>query len=430
MYGAVKESFFVRYVANELAQEPDFGEAAVRAGGLKINTTLDPVLQREARAAMKKVLPTAGDPDAAIVAIRPKTGEIVAMASTRYFRTDQFDLTSQSRRQPGSTFKPITLATAIEQGIDPSATTYMSAPFSWRPDENSPTWTVATAGDNYAGAVSLENATLASDNTVYAQLAIDVGPANIVDMAERLGVRSSPLEPVPSITLGANGVSPLEMTTAYATLANGGIYHPPTAIESVLDAEGQKLLGKRTRGVRVIEDGVAAEVTRILGENMRSGTGTGALMSDDRPEAGKTGTTDNHTDAWFCGYTPTLATCVWIGYPDETKSLYNVEGVGAVSGPTLPADIWHLFMDSALAGTPPVNFAAPKNPVAWNGFTSQFENRIVSSISAPDLTLSMPAPQKTVTVPAAPAAATTTGAPPATQAPAATAPSTTAEALP
>ena len=153
-------------------------------------------------------------------------------------------------------------------------------------------------------------------------------------------------------------------------------------------------------------------------------------MSDDRPEAGKTGTTDNHTDAWFCGYTPTLATCVWIGYPDETKSLYNVEGVGAVSGPTLPADIWHLFMDSALAGTPPVNFAAPKNPVAWNGFTSQFENRIVSSISAPDLTLSMPAPQKTVTVPAAPAAATTTGAPPATQAPAATAPSTTAEALP
>ena len=430
VYGAVKESFFVRYVANELAQEPDFGEAAVRAGGLKINTTLDPVLQREARAAMKKVLPTAGDPDAAIVAIRPKTGEIVAMASTRYFRTDQFDLTSQSRRQPGSTFKPITLATAIEQGIDPSATTYMSAPFSWRPDENSPTWTVATAGDNYAGAVSLENATLASDNTVYSQLAIDVGPANIVDMAERLGVRSSPLEPVPSITLGANGVSPLEMTTAYATLANGGIYHPPTAIESVLDAEGQKLLGKRSRGVRVIEDGVAAEVTRILGENMRSGTGTGALMSDDRPEAGKTGTTDNHTDAWFCGYTPTLATCVWIGYPDETKSLYNVEGVGAVSGPTLPADIWHLFMDSALAGTPPVNFAAPKNPVAWNGFTSQFENRIVSSISAPDLTLSMPAPQKTVTVPAAPAAATTTGAPPATQAPAATAPSTTAEALP
>lgn len=423
VYGAFKESFFVRYVANELAGEPDFGEAAVRAGGLTINTTLDPLLQRQARAAMEQVLPTAGDPDAAIVSIRPKTGEIVAMASTRAFRTDQFDLTSQSRRQPGSTFKTITLATAIEQGIDPSATTYMSAPFSWRPDENSPTWDVATAGDKYAGAITLENATLASDNTVYAQLAIDVGPANIVEMAKRLGVRTSPLEPVPSLTLGADGVSPLEMATVYATLANGGVYHPPTAIKTVHDATGQQLLGERNRGVRVIQDGVAAEVTRILGENMHSGTGTGALMSDDRPEAGKTGTTDNHTDAWFCGYTPTLATCVWIGYPDETKSLYNIEGVGAVSGPTLPADIWRLFMDAALAGTPPVNFAAPKTPVAWSGFTSQFENRIVSTVSAPDLTLSMPPPLATVTVQADPAAP---GDPAATT----IAPSTSAVAVP
>lgn len=430
VYGAVKESFFVRYVANELSKEPDFGEAAVRAGGLQIHTTLDPVLQAKARAAMKKVLPTPGDPDAAIVSIRPKTGEIVAMASTRYFRTDQFDLTSQSRRQPGSTFKTITLATAIEQGIDPSATTYMSAPFSWRPDANSPTWDVATAGGEYAGAVSLENATLASDNTVYAQLAIDVGPANIVDMAHRLGVRTSPLEPVPSLTLGADGVSPLEMATVYATIANGGVYHPPTAIKSVRDAEGKQLLGTRNRGVRVIQDGVAAEVTRILGENMHSGTGTGALMSDDRPEAGKTGTTDNHTDAWFCGFTPTLATCVWIGYPDETKSLYNIEGVGAVSGPTLPADIWHNYMDSALEGTPPVNFAAPKTPVAWSNFSSQFENRIVSTVSAPDLTLSMPPPQKTVTVPAAPASTATTAVPPTTTAPEATQPSTTAAAVP
>ena len=430
VYGAVKESFFVRYVANELAKEPDFGEAAVRAGGLQIHSTLDPVLQAKARAAMHKILPTPGDPDAAIVSIRPKTGEIVAMASTRNFHTDQFDLTSQSRRQPGSTFKTITLATAIEQGIDPSATTYMSAPFSWRPDPSSPTWNVATAGGEYAGAVSLENATLASDNTVYAQLAIDVGPPNIVDMAKRLGVRTSPLTPVPSITLGAEGVSPLEMATVYATLADGGVYHPPTAIKTVLDASGQQLLGKRNRGVRVIQDGVAAEVTRILGENMHSGTGTGALMSDDRPEAGKTGTTDNHTDAWFCGFTPTLATCVWIGYPDATKSMYNIEGVSAVSGPTLPADIWHTYMDSALAGTPPVDFPAPKTPVAWSRFSSQFANRVVSTVSVPAVTLSMPAPQKTVTVPAAPAVTSTTAVPPTTTAPATTEPSTTAAAVP
>ena len=421
VYGKVSESFFVRYVADELSKDPDFGTAAVRAGGLQITTTLDPKLQAKARAAMHKVLKTPGDPDAAIVSIRPKTGQIVAMASTRYFRKDQFDLASQGRRQPGSTFKTITLATAIEQGIDPSGTTYMSAPFSWQPDANSAVWNVATAGGNYAGPISLENATLASDNTVYAQLAIDVGPANIVDMAQRLGVRRSPLEAVPSLTLGADGVSPLEMATVYATLANGGLYHAPTAIKTVTDADGQVLMQGQSPGVRVIQDGVAAEVTRILGENMHSGTGTGALMSDDRPEAGKTGTTDNHTDAWFCGYTPTLATCVWIGYPDATRPMYGVEGVGAVSGPTLPADIWHLFMDSALAGTPPVNFAAPRKPVAWSTFESQFANRIVSTVSAPEATLSMPA---TTAKPPA----TTAPAPPATTAPAP--PATTTQAAP
>lgn len=390
IYGAVKESFFVRHVSDELAKNPDIGEAAVRAGGLRITTTLDPRLQAQARAAMKKVLPTPGDPDAAIVAIRPKTGEIVAMASTRYFRKDQFDLTTQGRRQPGSTFKTMTLAAAIEQGIDPSSTRYMSAPFSWTPDDNSPTWTVGTAGGSYSGAVSLEQATLASDNTVYAQLAIDVGPANIVQMARRLGVRQSELEPVPSITLGANGVSPLEMATAYATLANGGVYNPPTAIRSVEDPDGVEILQRRNRGVRVIQDGVAAEVTRILGENMYAGTGTGARTTDGRPQAGKTGTTDDHTDAWFCGYTPDLATCVWIGYPDATKPLYNIEGVGAVSGPTLPADIWHLFMDEALKGTPPHDFRAPRDPLDFAPFTSKFANRVVEPVEAPAITLEMP----------------------------------------
>ena len=414
VYGKVAESFFVRYVADELSKNPDIGSAGVRAGGLQITTTLDPKLQAKARSAMHQVLKTTGDPDAAIVSIRPKTGQIVAMASTRYFHKDQFDLASQGRRQPGSTFKPITLATAIEQGIDPSATTYMSAPFSWQPDPNSPVWNVATAGGEYAGPISLENATLASDNTVFAQLAIDVGPANIVDMAKRLGVRTSPLEAVPSLTLGADGVSPLEMATVYATLADGGVYHAPTAIKQVTDADGKLLVTGHSPGVRVVQDGVAAEVTRILGENMHSGTGTGALMSDDRPEAGKTGTTDNHTDAWFCGYTPTLATCVWIGYPDETKPMIGVEGVGAVSGPTLPADIWHIYMDSALGGTPPVSFAAPKTLPSWARFDSQFANRVVSTISAPDLTLTMPPPQ-TVTV---------------TQPPASTAPAATVQAAP
>lgn len=406
VYGKVRESFFVRYVAEELTSDPDFGDAAVRAGGLRIETTLDPRLQAQARAAMKAILKTPGDPDAAIVAIRPKTGEIAAMASTRAFRKDQFDLASQGRRQPGSTFKTFTLATAVEQGIDPRATQYMSAPFSWQPDSESAVWQVGTAGGEYGGGVTLENATLASDNTVYAQLAIDVGPDNIADMARRLGVRRSKLVPVPSITLGSSGVSPLEMATAYATLANGGVYNPPTAVKAVKDSDGNVLVGRRDRAVRVIQDGVAAEVTRILGENMYEGTGTGARTTDGRPQAGKTGTTDDHTDAWFCGYTPDLAACVWIGYPDETKPLYNVEGVAAVSGPTLPADIWHLFMDAALADVPAREFRAPRQPVEWATFTSQFADRIVSSVTAPEITLEMPKPKP----------ATTAGEPPATSA--------------
>jgi len=143
----------------------------------------------------------------------------------------------------------------------------------------------------------------------------------------------------------------------------------------------------------VIQDGVAAEVTRILGENMYSGTGTRARTSDGRPQAGKTGTTDDNTDAWFCGYTPDLATCVWIGYPDSTRPLYNVEGVRAVSGPTLPSDIWHLFMDEAVKGTPPKAFPAPRNPVSWSTFTSMFANRVVEPVEAPELTLEMPKPK-------------------------------------
>jgi len=257
-------------------------------------------------------------------------------------------------------------------------------------------------------------------------------------MARRLGVRRSELVPVPSITLGSSGVSPLEMATAYATLANGGVYNPPTAVKAVKDADGNVLVGRRDRSVRVIQDGVAAEVTRILGENMYAGTGTGARTSDGRPQAGKTGTTDDHTDAWFCGYTPDLAACVWIGYPDETKPLYNIEGVGAVSGPTLPADIWHLFMDAALADVPAREFRAPRQPVEWASFTSQFADRIVSSVTAPEVTFEAPKPKPATTAeePATTApepveTAPVETAPPATTAPVETAPPpATAAAVP
>jgi penicillin-binding protein 1A len=217
---------------------------------------------------------------------------------------------------------------------------------------------------------------------VYARLAIDVDPPAIADMARRLGVNQAHLSGGPAITLGVDGVTPVEMASAYATFAAQGVYHTPHAVSSVSFASGAAPKVFPVKGKRVLQDGVAAEVTRILGENMVSGTGKGARMSDGRPEAGKTGTTDEYRDAWFCGFTPDLATCVWIGYPKGEIQLINVEGVSRVSGPTLPADIWHVFMDAALAGKPKTGFPDPKHPPVYTPFDSQFTQQ-ASAYTAP-----------------------------------------------
>jgi penicillin-binding protein 1A len=376
--------YFVNYVRNALTNDPSFGPAAVRNGGLRVQTTIDPRMQKLAYSAMRAVLkkpPCEGnpnsscDPASVIVSIDPHTGEILAMASTASYSQSQFNL-AQGRRQAGSTFKPFTLATAIEEGIDPATTRYMSAPLDINPGTDlyrkyGP-WHPRTADGTYVGPITIEAATLRSDNTVYARLAIDVDPPAIADMARRLGVNQAHLSDGPAITLGVDGVTPVEMASAYATLAAQGVYHAPHAVSSVSFASGAPPKVYPVKGKRVLQDGVAAEVTRILGENMLAGTGVGARMADGRPEAGKTGTTDEYRDAWFCGYTPDLATCVWIGYPKGEIQLLNVEGVSRVSGPTLPADIWKIFMTAALAGKPQTDFPAPKHPPVFTPFQSQF----------------------------------------------------------
>ncbi len=381
--------YFVNYVRSALQDDPAFGAAAVRNGGLRVRTTIDPRLQKTAYGAMRSVLrkePCLGnpapscDPAAVIVSIDPRSGEIRAMASTAQFSQSQFNL-AQGQRQVGSTFKPFTLATAIEEGIDPATTRYLSAPFDINPGSalfrQYGAWHPRTAGGDYVGPVTIEAATLRSDNTVYARLAIDVDPRAIRDMARRLGVNRAHLSVGPAITLGVDGVTAVEMASAYATLAAQGVYHTPHAISRVDFASGAKSKTFAVKGKRVVQDGVAAEVTRILGENMVSGTGAGARMSDHRPEAGKTGTTDQYRDAWFCGYTPVLATCVWIGYPKGEIQLLNVEGVSRVSGPTLPADIWHAFMNAALARTPATDFPAPRHPPVFAPFQSFFTQEAV-----------------------------------------------------
>ena len=415
-YTAIREPYFFSYVEDLLQQE--YGTNTVREGGLKVYTTIRPGLQNAANAAVTHVLNEKTDPASAVVAIDPATGAIRAMTAVTPGRTgNQFNFVTSAARQPGSTFKTIALATAVSEGVDPFTTDYLSAPFYYAPLK----WNVQTYEHTYKGVESLESATLQSDNTVYARLALDVGPQNIVAMARKLGVRTSPLTPNPSIALGAESVTPLEEASAYATLAAQGVYSKPMAITKVVLSDGKVDTsagwGKPQRQ-RVIPDWVASTVTQVLEQNMLYGTGTGAHVSG-RTDAGKTGTTDNYADAWFSGYTPTLEATVWIGYPQGEVPMLDVHGI-AVSGPTFPADIWHLFMESATAGRPNVDFPTPKTKPVWQNWHGQYEYGLAytvpSTTTTSQATVAKPPPSTTATVvePATTASVPTITVPPPT----------------
>jgi penicillin-binding protein 1A len=374
LYTTIREPYFFSYVRDELIAE--YGAATVRSGGLKVYTTIDPRFQRAAQKAIRDTLYEPTDPAAAVISINPKNGAIRAMTAViPGNRKNQFNLLSQARRQSGSTFKTFVLAAAVEEGINPATTTYRSAPFYYQPDpdgncEDGSWWCVETYGRDYVGWTSIERATLRSDNTVYAQLTLDVTPEAVAEMARKLGVRS-PLDAdgafVPSIGLGAMDVSPLDMASAYATLAAGGIYSEPMAIRKVVLPTGEDKeagWGKPKRQ-RVISDGVAYTVTRILEQNIDYGTGVGADYG--HPAAGKTGTTEEWSDAWFCGYTPRLGTTVWVGYPKGKISMESVHGI-PVTGGSFPAQIWRLFMSSAIGGLDPVEFEEPRDWPEWSDF--------------------------------------------------------------
>lgn len=367
LYKEIREPYFFAYVRDQLIRA--YGTETVRSGGLTVYTTIVPRWQRAARDAIRGTLTEPTDPAAAVISIDPATGAIRAMTAVVPGRRDnQFNLLSQARRQPGSTFKTFVLTAAVEQGIDPDTSYYVSAPFTYRPvgdgncDDGS-WWCVKTYDSRYAGWISITKATLRSDNTVYAQLTLDVGPERIAAVARKMGVRT-PLDVngsyFPSMGLGSIAVSPLDMASAYATLAAGGIYSEPMAIRRVVLADGSDDTEagwgtpKRTR---VLSDGVAAEVTRILEDNVSYGTGTRAAFG--RPAAGKTGTTDRHADAWFVGYTPDLATAVWMGYQAGEIPMENVHGI-AVSGGSFPAQIWRLMMERTIGLRPVRDFPAAK----------------------------------------------------------------------
>ncbi|MDQ3647090.1 MAG: transglycosylase domain-containing protein [Actinomycetota bacterium] len=345
-YTTRREPYFFDYVEEKLIEE--YGVGVYRRGGLRIHTTINPKLQEAARKAITGQLSLPSDPSSAIVSIDPKTGYIKAMASSGTYNDRSFNLAAQGHRQPGSAFKTMVLTAAIRKGYSPTSTTYSSRPLNLNVPGYGP-WKVQTYDQSYGGSMNLVRGTLKSDNTIYAQLIIDVGPKTVRETARLLGITTK-LDGLPAEGLGGLrlGVSPLEMSNAYATLASGGIRNEPKAIRKVEFDDGKSDdLGKPKRK-RVISDGIALEVTKILKQNVQSGTGTKASI--DCPSAGKTGTTDNFNDAWFVGYTPKLASSVWVGYPNALKEMRSVHGT-SVAGGTFPASIWHDYMVVASAGS-------------------------------------------------------------------------------
>jgi penicillin-binding protein 1A len=373
LYTKIREPFFFSYVRELLIDT--YGASTVRGGGLKVHTTINPRFQKLAVQAMRNTLGEPGDPASAIVSINPRSGAIRAMTSVVPGRKNlEFNIAAQGKRQSGSSFKTFVLVEAVRQGINPFSTSYLSAPLHWQPDPNSEAWDVATYSHSYLGSVPISTATLSSDNTVYARLTLDVGPENVVRTARLMGIKTK-LLPVASIGLGSNSVSVLEMASAYATLAAGGVYSEPMAIKEVVLASGEvdrtANWGKPKRR-RVLTDGQAMAVTQILQDNMTGGTGTGAYYGDPY-SAGKTGTTDEHVDAWFAGYTPRASTVVWVGYPNAQIEMNSVHGI-TVAGGTFPADIWHLFMQGAFGGMRYVGWPDPKNPAVWASVDLEYAN--------------------------------------------------------
>jgi penicillin-binding protein 1A len=362
-----RQPYFFDYVENELIEK--YGVNTVRRGGLEVHTTIDPLLQRVALEAMRSTLPYSTDPASALVSIDPRSGDIRAMVNSTSYGQSQFNLAAQGHRQPGSTFKAFVLTTAIKQGIDPYSTYYTSKPLDlWLPRWGH--WTVHTADEGYQGTINLKQATVTSDNTVFAQLDLDVGPEAVARTAESMGI-TSPLDGIPAEGIGGLrvGVSPLEMADAYATLASGGVHHDPVAITRVVFPNGHVDRPERHHPRRVLSRPVAWQVTRLLRDNITEGTGT-AAYTGCAGQAGKTGTTDEYTDAWFAGYQPNLASVVWVGYPESNAiSMSSVHGI-IVFGGTFPAEIWHsLYSD---AGVPCEEFSEPSQQISWAPFYGRY----------------------------------------------------------
>jgi membrane peptidoglycan carboxypeptidase len=338
--------------------EEQLGPQALQRGGLRIHTTMNPEMQHAAVETSQEVLPYPHDPSAAVVTVEPQTGAIRALAG----QEGEFNLALDARRQPGSSFKPIVLAAALRDDISPQST-YISRELNFYYQDEF--YEVHNYDYIERGEISVADAMAESDNTVFVQLASDVGLDNVVETAEDLGITST-VDPYPSTAIGGlgTGVSPLDMASAYSTFAGGGIHREPYSIENIeRNSYGQSetVYDHEIGGQRVLSGNEAAVETEVLRGVVEDGTATMFHDLDEEighPSAGKTGTTDNFADAWYVGYTPRLCTSVWVGYPEGRKSLVGVHGVLEPNGETFPMDIWSNYMAQATEGDLSLDFPA------------------------------------------------------------------------
>jgi penicillin-binding protein 1A len=355
-------AYFVEEVKQWVLDDERFGATAqdrrdlLFGGGLRIQTTVDLAQQAAAEAAVGAVLPDPAGPSASLVSIEPATGFVRAMVGGRDFfgpgENAKLNLATQGPRQAGSSFKPMVLAAALAQGIDPQ--TQISAPACIDiPLEDGQIWHPCNYGGGGAGTVSIVEGTVRSYNTLYAQLILRVGPAEAMAAARSFGIRS-PLRDNPAAVLGTNEVTATDMASAYATFANRGIHVPPVLVTRITRADGTVLFQHHHTQQKVLDADVADTLTSILEQVIARGTGTKARL--DRPAAGKTGTAQEWRDAWFAGYTPELATAVWVGFPRAQISMEPPVTPIRVTGGSYPAQIWQRYMQAALAGAPPVAF--------------------------------------------------------------------------
>jgi len=344
--------YFRDYVRN-VAARLGISEETFDGGGIKVYTTLDLEAQKIAEETVNKYLKDYPDLQAALVSIDPRTGYIKAMVGGRNYGESQFNRAVMGKRQPGSSFKPIVYLAALQNGFTP-VTRIVSEPTTFTYDNGRKTYTPNNFGGNYFGPIDMREAIAKSDNVFAVTALMQTGADKVIQLAKRLGIES-PLEPLPSMALGTFPVSPLEMASAFGVIANQGIRIEPTAILRIEDAGGKVLYEAHPRSERILQASYTYVLTNMMESVFdRGGTGSRVANTLKRPAAGKTGTTD--TDAWMVGFTPELATAVWIGY-DRGRKISPAES-------HLATPIFAEYTESALQSIPPKLFPIPNGVVS------------------------------------------------------------------